>query len=46
MEEQLIEKVSRNVSKCIKMFAVKTEQQLATGSDAAQVIGRYFFILK
>ncbi|XP_044751811.1 conserved oligomeric Golgi complex subunit 5 [Coccinella septempunctata] len=39
IEENLSRKISKNVSKCIKMFAVKTEQQLDTGPDSAQVIG-------
>ncbi|CAH0557010.1 unnamed protein product [Brassicogethes aeneus] len=39
VEEHLSEKVSKNVAKCVKMFAVKTEQQLETGPEAAQVIG-------
>lgn len=39
VEDQLSEKVSKNVAKCIKVFAMKTEQQLSTGPDAAQVIG-------
>ncbi|KAK4878939.1 hypothetical protein RN001_007085 [Aquatica leii] len=38
VEDCLSEKIAKNVSKCIRMFAVKTEQQLATGPDAAQVI--------
>nr|XP_023014138.1 conserved oligomeric Golgi complex subunit 5 [Leptinotarsa decemlineata] len=39
IEENLSEQISKNVSKSIKMFAVKTEQQLETGPEAAQVIG-------
>lgn len=39
MEATLSDKVAKNISKCIKMYAVKTEQQLATGTEAAQVIG-------
>ncbi|XP_050507229.1 conserved oligomeric Golgi complex subunit 5 [Diabrotica virgifera virgifera] len=39
IEENLSEQIGKNVSKCIKMFAVKTEQQLETGPEAAQVIG-------
>ncbi|KAG5889011.1 hypothetical protein JTB14_033940 [Gonioctena quinquepunctata] len=39
IEENLSEQISKSVIKCIKMFAVKTEQQLETGPDAAQVIG-------
>ncbi|KAL3282359.1 hypothetical protein HHI36_005545 [Cryptolaemus montrouzieri] len=39
IEENLSEKISRNISKCIKMFVVKTEQQLDSGPDSAQVIG-------
>ncbi|KAK5645700.1 hypothetical protein RI129_004164 [Pyrocoelia pectoralis] len=39
VEDCLNKKVAKNVAKCIRMFAVKTEQQLVTGSDAAQVIG-------
>lgn len=39
VESVLSEKTAKNVGKCIKMFAVKTEQQLSTGPDAAQVIG-------
>uniref|UniRef100_A0A1Y1KUH6 Conserved oligomeric Golgi complex subunit 5 n=1 Tax=Photinus pyralis TaxID=7054 RepID=A0A1Y1KUH6_PHOPY len=39
VEECLNEKIGKNVAKCIRMFAVKTEQQLITGSDAIQVIG-------
>lgn len=49
VEESLSEKVSKNVSKCIKMYAVKTEQQLATGKEAGQVIGEkgyYIFRLE
>ncbi|CAG9825143.1 unnamed protein product [Phaedon cochleariae] len=38
IEENLSEQISKNVAKCIKMYAVKTEQQLETGPDAAQVI--------
>ncbi|KAF5281574.1 hypothetical protein FQA39_LY05109 [Lamprigera yunnana] len=38
VEACLSEKMARNVSTCIRMFAVKTEQQLATGTEAAQVI--------
>lgn len=41
IEEHLSEQISKNVAKSIKMFAVKTEQQLETGSEAAQVIGIY-----
>ncbi|KAK9869808.1 hypothetical protein WA026_003539 [Henosepilachna vigintioctopunctata] len=39
IEENLCDKISRNISKCIKMFAVKTEQQLDTSPESAQVIG-------
>ncbi|XP_050312688.1 conserved oligomeric Golgi complex subunit 5 [Anthonomus grandis grandis] len=39
VEEQLSVRVAKNVSKCIKMFAVKTEQQIENGPEAAQVIG-------
>ncbi|KAJ8920765.1 hypothetical protein NQ315_004905 [Exocentrus adspersus] len=39
VEQNLSEQISKNVTKCIKMFAVKTEQQLETGSEASQVIG-------
>ncbi|KAL1491355.1 hypothetical protein ABEB36_011963 [Hypothenemus hampei] len=39
VEEHLSEQMAKNVGKCIKMFAVKTEQQLSTGPEAAQVIG-------
>lgn len=39
VEEILNEKVSKNISKCIKMFCVKTEQQISSGPEAAQVIG-------
>ncbi|XP_057656246.1 conserved oligomeric Golgi complex subunit 5 [Diorhabda carinulata] len=39
IEENLSDRVSKNISKCIKMFAVKVEQQLETGPEAAQVIG-------
>ncbi|XP_018576829.1 conserved oligomeric Golgi complex subunit 5 [Anoplophora glabripennis] len=39
IEQNLNEQTSKNVAKCIKMFAVKTEQQLETGPEAAQVIG-------
>lgn len=39
VEETLSDKVAKNISKCIKMYAVKTEQQLATGQEAANVIG-------
>ncbi|KRT82944.1 hypothetical protein AMK59_3911, partial [Oryctes borbonicus] len=38
VEDYLNEKVSKNVVKGIKMYAVKTEQQLASGPEAAQVI--------
>ncbi|KAI4465405.1 conserved oligomeric golgi complex component 5 [Holotrichia oblita] len=38
VEDRLNEKVAKNVVKGIKMYAVKTEQQLASGGDAAQVI--------
>lgn len=38
VEENLLEKVAKNVAKCIKVYAMKTEQLLATGPDAAQVI--------
>lgn len=44
IEQNLNEQTSKNVAKCIKMFAVKTEQQLETGPEAAQVIGRFFFL--
>lgn len=43
IEEHLSEQISKNVAKSIKMFAVKTEQQLETGSEAAQVIGIYWY---
>ncbi|XP_017779416.1 PREDICTED: conserved oligomeric Golgi complex subunit 5 [Nicrophorus vespilloides] len=39
VEETLVEKIAKNVTKCIKLYAVKTEQLLATGPDASQVIG-------
>nr|CAH7733118.1 unnamed protein product [Callosobruchus chinensis] len=39
VEENLSEQVSKNVAKCIKMFAVKVEQQVESGPEAAQVIG-------
>ncbi|EFA03811.1 Conserved oligomeric Golgi complex subunit 5-like Protein [Tribolium castaneum] len=39
IEETLSEKICKNVSKSIKMFALKTEQQIETGPEAAQVIG-------
>ncbi|CAG9858527.1 unnamed protein product [Phyllotreta striolata] len=39
VEENLSEQIAKNIAKCIKMFAVKIEQQLETGPDAAQVIG-------
>lgn len=39
VEEHLNEQMSKNVGKCIKMFAVKTEQQIENGPEAAQVIG-------
>ncbi|CAG9771942.1 unnamed protein product [Ceutorhynchus assimilis] len=39
VEEHLSEQTAKNVAKCMKMFAVKTEQQLETGPEAAQVIG-------
>lgn len=42
MEENLSEKTAKNVSKCVKMYAVKTEQLIATGPEAAQVIGNGF----
>lgn len=45
VESNLSEKVAKNISKCIKMYAVKTEQQLATGSDANQVIGEVFHLV-
>lgn len=47
VEEHLSEQVAKNVGKCIKMFAVKTEQQIETGPEAAQVIGKfnYLFVL-
>lgn len=38
IEEHLSNRVAKNVSKCINMFAVKTEQQLETGPEAIQVI--------
>lgn len=41
IEGNLSEHISKNVAKCIQMFAVKTEQQLETGSEAAQVIGKF-----
>ncbi|KAI4465399.1 conserved oligomeric golgi complex component 5 [Holotrichia oblita] len=44
VEDRLNEKVAKNVVKGIKMYAVKTEQQLASGGDAAQVIGQQFNI--
>lgn len=44
MENNLNEKVARNVAKCIKMYAVKTEQQLASGSEASQVIGKLLLV--
>ncbi|VEN55179.1 unnamed protein product [Callosobruchus maculatus] len=37
VEENLSEQVSKNVAKCIKMFAVKVEQQVESGPEAAQV---------
>lgn len=40
MEENLSEQISKNATKSIKMFAAKTEQQLETGSEASQVIGK------
>lgn len=39
IEEILSKKMCKNVSKSIKMFALKTEQQIETGPEAAQVIG-------
>lgn len=39
VENELMEKSAKNIAKCVNMFAVKTEQKLSTGSDAAQVIG-------
>ncbi|XP_066261823.1 conserved oligomeric Golgi complex subunit 5 [Euwallacea similis] len=38
VEEHLNEQVAKNVGKCVKMFAVKTEQQISTGPEAAQVL--------
>ncbi|XP_065163267.1 conserved oligomeric Golgi complex subunit 5 [Atheta coriaria] len=38
VETQLTEKIAKNVTKCIKLYAVKTEQLVATGPDASQVI--------
>lgn len=43
VEDALSTKVARSIGKCVKMFAVKTEQQLATGPDACQVIGKLIF---
>jgi len=42
VEEHLSEQVAKNVGKCIKMFAVKTEQQISNGPEAAQVLGKQF----
>lgn len=39
VEENLSEKVCKNVSKSVKMFALKTEQQIETGPEAAQILG-------
>lgn len=39
IEDVLNEKVAKNISKCIKMFSVKSEQQISSGPEAAQVIG-------
>ncbi|XP_018320552.1 conserved oligomeric Golgi complex subunit 5 [Agrilus planipennis] len=38
IDEVLTEKIVKNVSKCIRMFCVKTEQQVAVGPEAAQVL--------
>lgn len=45
IEENLSEQISKNVAKSIKMFAVKTEQQLETGPEAAQVIGNVLYLV-
>ena len=39
IEDNLSEKICKNVSKSIRMYALKTEQQIETGPEAAQVIG-------
>lgn len=41
VEDNLSEKIGKNVSKCIRLFGVKSEQQIATGPDASQVIGKF-----
>ncbi|KAJ3656220.1 hypothetical protein Zmor_015314 [Zophobas morio] len=38
IEDNLSEKICKNVSKSIRMYALKTEQQIETGPEAAQVI--------
>lgn len=40
VEETLSEKIAKNLAKCIKLFAVKSEQQISSGPEAAQVIGQ------
>ncbi|XP_022914460.1 conserved oligomeric Golgi complex subunit 5 [Onthophagus taurus] len=39
VEHNLNEKIAKNISKCIKLYGVKTEQQIVTGPEAAQVVG-------
>lgn len=40
VEDNLSEKIGRNVSKCIRLYGVKSEHQIASGPDASQVIGK------
>lgn len=44
VEDNLAEKIAKNVAKCVKMFGVKTEHQIVSGPETAQVIGNYFFM--
>ena len=43
VEESLSEKIARNVSKCVKLYSVKTEQQIGSDAEVAQVIGKSNF---
>lgn len=43
VEDNLAEKIAKNVSKCVRMFGVKTEHQIVSGPETAQVIGKIHF---
>lgn len=45
VEDNLSEKIAKNVAKCIKLFGVKSENLIATGPDASQVIGKNLNLL-